>query len=97
MGEWLSQHAEAVMMFAGGVVGLVSLLWRGAVNTQQVLHRIDTVDHRLERVEKSVEIASKSREKLHNRIDRLAETSDAKLGEVRERVVVLETRAGARG
>ena len=51
------------------------------------------IGHRLSEVEKSVQIGSDSRAKLHKRIDGLAAETDHKLGEVRERVVVLETRA----
>jgi len=96
MGGWLAEHAEAVIMMIGGIAACVSLLWRGATDTQRVLHRLDSVAARLERVERSVDIASSARAKLHGRIDALASDTDSKLGEVRERVVVLETRAGGR-
>lgn len=82
-------------MMVGGAASFAALLWRGASDTQRVLSRLDMIGHRLAEVEKSVQIASVARGKLHTRIDDLAATTDSKIGEVRERVVVLETRAGA--
>jgi len=93
MTGWLAEHAELVTMTIGGAASFVGLLIRGARDTQRVLHRLDTVANRLERVEKSVEIGSESRARLHSRIDGLSGEVDAKVGDVRERIVVLETRA----
>ena len=94
MMAWASQHIEAILMVVGGAFSFGALLWRGASDTQRVLSRLDMIGHRLTEAEKSVRIASQSREKLHGRIDRLAEVTDTKIGEVRERVVLLETKAG---
>lgn len=92
MGSWLAEHLEVVIMGAGGLFSIAALLWRGASDTQRVLGSLDMIGHRLGEVERSVQIASTSREKLHGRIDALTQDTDNKVNAVRERVVVLETR-----
>tara|TARA_R100000664_G_scaffold33155_1_gene49547 strand:- start:932 stop:1222 length:291 start_codon:yes stop_codon:yes gene_type:complete len=94
MADWLSGHIEVLLMFVGGLFSLGALLWRGASDTQKVIGSLTMIGHRLSEVEKSIRIASDSRAKLHSRIDDLASQTDGRVNEVRERVVVLETRVG---
>lgn len=94
MSDWFASNAETVLMGLGGVASFAALLWRGASDTQKVVGRLDMVGHRLGEVEKGVRIASDSRAKLHERIDDLASHTDVRVNEVRERVVVLETKVG---
>ena len=90
---WLAEHMEVILMAVGGAASFAAQLWRGASDTQRVIGRLDMIGHRLTQVERSVQIGSDSRAKLHGRIDGVAAETEQKLVEVRERVVVLETRA----
>ncbi|QDP55298.1 MAG: hypothetical protein Unbinned400contig1002_28 [Prokaryotic dsDNA virus sp.] len=94
MGSWLANHVDVLVMGVGGAASFAALLWRGASDTQKVIGRLDMVGYRLGEVEKSVQIASDSRAKLHGRIDSVSSHLDEKLVEVRGRVVVLETKVG---
>ena len=93
MGEWLASHLDVLIMAIGGGASCVALLWRGASDTQRIVGRLDMVCHRLVEVERSAMIASDSRGKLHKRIDGVAADVENKIQHVRERVVVLETKA----
>ena len=93
MGAWLASHVDVLIMAIGGGASFAALLWRGASDTQRVIGRLDMIGHRLGEVEKSAKIASDSRGKLHKRLDVVAADSDSKIQHVRERVVVLETKA----
>lgn len=94
MSDWFSTHLDVVLMGVGGLFSFAALLWRGASDTQKVVGRLDMVGHRLGEVEKCVQIASDSRQRLHSRIDDLTAQTDVRVNEVRERVVVLETKVG---
>ena len=91
---WLEAHLDLIVVIVGGAFSLGALLWRGAENTAQIVGRLDILAHRLGSVEKSVAIASEARGLIHKKIDRLAEQHDGKITNVRERVVVLETKVG---